>query len=150
MKRFVWRLQRLLDIKIKQEDAKRGELVAVTEQALAVRSEIMVQKAALRKLLTDLSAKQAQQRLSEQEFFLKYAHVSDAEIDKLELKLAELERVRRNKIQEIMKIRKFRKGLERLRAEAKAEFVKEQEKREQKDLDEKTTVSFARKVIQSA
>ena len=149
MKRFVWRLQRLLDIKIKQEDAKRGELVAVTEQALAVRSEIMVQKAALRKLLTDLSAKQAQQRLSEQEFFLKYAHVSDAEIDKLELKLAELERVRHNKIQEIMKIRKFRKGLERLRAEAKAEFVKEQEKREQKDLDEKTTVSFARKVIQS-
>ncbi len=150
MKKFVWRLQRLLDIKIKQEDVMRSELVAVTEQALAVRSGIMVRKAALRKLLTDLSAKQAQQRLSEQEFFFKYAHVSEAEIKKLGLKLAELERVRHSKIQEIMKIRRFRKGLERLRAEAKAKFLKEEEKREQKDLDDKTIMSFAWKIIQPA
>ena len=148
MKKFVWRLQRLLDIKIKQEDVMRSELVAVTEQALAVRSGIIVRKAALRKLLTDLSAKQAQQRLSEQEFFLKFAHVSEAEIKKLGLKLAELERIRHSKIQEIMKIRKFRKGLERLRAEAKAKYVKEQERQEQKDLDDKTTERFARKVLQ--
>jgi flagellar FliJ protein len=148
VKRFVWRLQRLLDIKIKQEDAKRGELVAVTEQTLAVRSKIMMRKATLRKLLTDLSAKQAQERLSGQEFFLKYSHVSEAEIKKLELRLAELERLRHSKIQEILKIRRFRKGLERLRTGAKAEFIKEQEKHEQKDLDEKTTVSFARKILQ--
>ena len=64
MKKFVWRLQRLLDIKIKQEDVMRSELVAVTEQALAVRSGIMVRKAALRKLLTDLSAKRASRNFS--------------------------------------------------------------------------------------
>lgn len=128
----------------------RSELVAVTERALAVRSEIMVRRAALRKMLAKLSGKKAKQRLSEQEFFLKYAHVSDEEIKKLELKLAVLEKLRQRKIQEIMKIRRFRKGLERLRAETKAEFVKEEEKREQKDLDGKTIMSFARKVIQSA
>jgi flagellar biosynthesis chaperone FliJ len=148
VKKFVWRLQRLLDIKIKQEGAMRAELVAVTERALAVRSEIMVRKAALRKLLSDLGAKQAQERLSEQEFFLKYAYVSDAKIEKLEVKLAELERVRQSKVQEIMKIRRFRKGLERLRAEAKAEFVAEQEKLQQKDMDAKTIEGFARKVLQ--
>ena len=101
MKKFAWRLQRLLDIKIKQEDVMRSELVAVTEQALAVRSGIMVRKAALRKLLTDLSAKQAQQRLNEQEFFFKYAHVSEAEIKKLGLKLAKLEKVRHSKIRRL-------------------------------------------------
>ena len=150
MKKFVWRLQRLLDIKIKQEDAKRSELVAVTERALSVRSQIMVQRAALRKMLGELSEKKAKQRLSEQEFFLRYAHVSDEEIKKLELKLSELEKLRQLKIEEIMKIRRFRKGLERLRAETKAKFLKEEEKHEQKDLDDKTIMSIARKMIQPA
>jgi len=150
VKRFVWRLQRLLDIKIKQEEVMRSELVAVTERAVAVRSQIMVRRAALRKMLAELSEKKGKQRLSEQEFFFKYAHVSDEEIKKLELKLAVLEKLRQRKIQEIMKIRRFRKGLERLRAEAKAQFLKEEEKREQKDLDDKTIMSFAWKIIQPA
>lgn len=128
----------------------RSELVAVTERAVAVRSQIMVRRAALRKMLAELSEKKGKQRLSEQEFFLKYAHVSDEEIKKLELKLAGLEKLRQRKIQEIMKIRRFRKGLERLRAEAKAQFLKEEEKREQKDLDDKTIMSFAWKIIQPA
>jgi len=150
VKKFVWRLQRLLDIKIKQEGAKRGELVAVTEQAVAVRSQIMVQRAALRKMLAELSQKKAKQRLSEQEFFLKYAHVSDEAIKRLEEELAELEKVRQAKIKEIMKIRRYRKGLEKLRAEARAEFQKEEQRYEQKESDAKTTVSFARKIIQRA
>ena len=74
MKKFVWRLQRLLDIKIKQENVMRAELVAVTEQAVAVRGRIMVQKAALRKMLNELAEKNAKQRMPEQEFFLKYVH----------------------------------------------------------------------------
>lgn len=150
MKKFVWRLQRLLDIKIKQEGAKRGELVAVTEQAVAVRSQIMVQRAALRKMLAELSQKKAKQRLSEQEFFLKYAHVSDEAIKGLEEELSELEKIRQAKIKEIMKIRRYRKGLEKLRAEARAEFQKEEQRYEQKESDAKTTVSFARKIIQRA
>jgi len=150
VKKFAWRLQRLLDIKIKQEVAKRGELVAVTEQAVAVRSQIMVQRAALRKMLAELSQKKAKQRLSEQEFFLKYAHVSDEAIKKLEEELVELEKVRQAKIKEIMKIRRYRKGLERLRAAARAEFLKEEQRYEQKESDAKSTVSFARKIIQRA
>lgn len=150
MKKFVWRLQRLLDIKIKQEVAKRGELVAVTEQAVAVRSQIMVQRAALRKMLAELSQKKAKERLSEQEFFLKYAHVSDEAIRRLKETLAELEKVRQAKIKEIMKIRRYRKGLERLRAAARAEFLKEEQRNEQKESDAKSTVSFARKIIQHA
>jgi len=104
----------------------------------------------LRKMLGELSEKKAKQRLSEQEFFLRYAHVSDEEIKKLELKLSELEKLRQLKIEEIMKIRRFRKGLERLRAETKAKFLKEEEKHEQKDLDDKTIMSIARKMIQPA
>ena len=147
MKKFAWRLQRLLDIKIRQEDAIRAELVAITEQAVAVRSQVMIRKTVLRQMLAELAKKDAKQRLSEQEFFLRYAHVSDDAIKKLELRLSELEKVRQRKIKEVMKVRRFRKGLERLRAEAKAEFMREEQRYELKESDEKSTVSFARKIL---
>jgi len=150
VKKFVWRLQRLLGIKIKQENVMRAELVAVTEQAVAVRGRIMVQKAALRKMLNELAEKNAKQRMPEQEFFLKYVHVTDEEIKRLELMLDELEKLRREKIKEILKIRKFRKGLEKLKEKARAEFMKKQHKDEQNKLDERTTLSYARKIIQHA
>jgi flagellar FliJ protein len=147
VKKFAWRLQRLLDIKIRQEDAIRAELVAITEQAVAVRSQVMIRKTVLRQMLAELAKKDAKQRLSEQEFFLRYAHVSDDAIKKLELRLSELEKVRQRKIKEVMKARRFRKGLERLRAEAKAEFMREEQRYELKESDEKSTVSFARKIL---
>ena len=148
MKKFAWRLQRLLDIKIKQENAMRAELVALTEQAVAVRGRIMLQKAALRQKLHELAEKEPDQRIIEQEFFLKYVHVRDEEIKRLEMNLKELEKLRKEKIKEIMKVRKFRKGLEKLREKARLEFMKEQNKYEQNKLDERTTVSYARNIIQ--
>ena len=42
---------------------------------------------------------------------------------------------------------KFHEGLEKLRTEAKLQFIKEQEKLEQKELDETSTVSFTRNMI---
>lgn len=149
MKRFVWRLQRLLDVKIKQEDAKRTELVAVTERAVAVRGQIMLAKATLRQMLTELNARSASERVSQQELFLKHAHIFDRKIKGYEDKLAELERLRRIKIGEILEIRKFRKGLEKLRAKVKAEFIRQQDKQEQKEMDDNTNMRFARNLLQS-
>jgi flagellar export protein FliJ len=148
VKKFVWRLQRLLDIKIKHENSIRAELVAVTERAVAVRSLIMVQKAALRQQLNELAEKIAKERLNEQEFFFKYVHVLDEKIKRLEMNLEELERLRQEKVKEILKVRKFRKGLEKLRQKARTEFRKEQNRYEQNKLDERTTVSYARDIIQ--
>jgi hypothetical protein len=39
----------------------------------------------------------------------------------------------------------IREALERLRAEAREQFIREQEKLEQKELDDRSTVAFARK-----
>jgi len=122
----------------------RAELVAITGQVVSVRGQIILQKAALREMLAGLNKKNANERVAEQEFFFKYAHVSDEAIKQLEQELAELEKLRQVKMQEILKVRKFRKGLEKLRARAKEEFIKEQNKQEQKELDEKTTTSFAK------
>ena len=51
----------------------------------------------------------------------------------------------KQKIAEVLKVRRFKEGLEKLRAEAKTRFIKEQEKLEQRELDESATVGFARK-----
>ena len=148
MKKFKWRLQRLFDLKVKQENVMRTELVSITEQAVAMRGRIMLRKTSLRQMLSKLAKKDAKKRIQEQQLVLKYIHVTDKEIEELGKKLAELEKLRKDKIKQIMEIRKLRKSLEKLRANAKAEFIKELEKFEQNELDDNTSITFARKILQ--
>jgi len=145
MKRFVWRLQRVLDIKAKQEQKKRAELLEITEKLARARGQLLTQQRILRNIALAIAQDLPQKRLSEQEFFLKYSAASDEQIKKLKDQISKLETQQRTKIVEVVKARQFKEGLERLRAEAKKQFIKEQEKLEQKELDEGATVSFARK-----
>ena len=147
MKRFVWRLQCVLDIKTKQEQVKRAELLELTEELTQVQGELLTQKRILESIILDISRKNLKKRLDEQEFFLKYSQTSDKQIKSLKKKVSELESQQRKKIAEVLRIRRFKEGLERLRAEAKRQFIKEQEKLEQKELDEVATISFAREKI---
>jgi flagellar export protein FliJ len=143
-------LQRLLDLKIKEEDVKRDELVAVTEQAAGVRSRILMERAQFRQMLSALRAKDGRQRLMEQEVLLQYTHVFDLKVKRLEADLSELEKLRRAKIAEILEIRKFRKGLEKLREKARAEHMRNEQKLEQNAMDEHTTIRFAHALIEQS
>ena len=83
-------------------------------------------------------------RLNAQEFFLRHVAADDEQIRRLREEIAALEVRHREKTAEVLAIRRFREGLERLREQAKEEYLREQEKLEQKDLDEGTTIAFAR------
>ena len=146
MKRFVWRLQRVLDIKKKEEQKKRAELLELTEKVAQTRGELLTEQKILEYIINGLTGENPKRRLGEQEFFLRYSATNDEQIKKLKNKLSELELQQREKIAELLKIRRFKEGLERLRVEAKIQFIKEQEKLEQKQLDETATVSFVRKI----
>ena len=148
MKRFVWRLQRVLDIKAREEQTKRVELLELTGKLTRTRGELLMQQRILEDIIDALARKNPQKRLGEQEFFLKCSVTSDKQIKKLKNKVSKLESQQRQKIAEVLKVRRFKEGLERLRTEAKIQFIKEQEKLEQKELDEGATVSFARKMMQ--
>ena len=150
MKRFVWRLQRVLDIKTKEEQIKRAELLELTERLTGTRGELLMQERILQDIIDGLNNKKPQKRLGEQEFFLKYSETNDKQIKKLKNRIRELESQQRKKITEVLKVRRFKEGLEKLRAETKMQFIKEQEKLEQKELDEGATISFIRKIIQTA
>jgi len=145
MKRFVWRLQRVLDIKIKEEQVKRVELLELTEKLAETRGELLMLKKILEDIIDGLAAKNPQKRLGEQEFFLKYSVVNDQQIKKLKEKQRKLKLRQREKIIEVLKVKRFKEGLEKLRAEAKRRFIKEQEKLEQKELDEGAMICFVRK-----
>ena len=147
MKRFVWRLQRVLEIKKKEEQKARAELLGLTERLTVTRGELLTRQKMLEDIIDGLAGENPKKRLGEQEFFLRYSATNDERIKKLKDKLSELEAQQREKIAEVLKVRKFKEGLEKLRVEAKRQFAEEQEKLEQKELDEGATVSFVRKTL---
>jgi flagellar FliJ protein len=147
MKKFVWRLQRLLDIKTRQEELLRTELIALSEQTAAVRAEILMHKASIRSRLSRMRELDAAERIEQQRHFMQFAHVLDARIKSLNEKLAQLEEQRKEKISRLMDTRKERKSLEKLREKARDDYRKQWNQSEQKLTDETSGTSFARKRI---
>lgn len=147
MKRFVWRLQQVLEIKTKQEQIKRTELLRITERLAHTRGKLLTEQMKLKDIIAGIARKNPKKRLGEQEFFLKHSITSDELIKKLKDEISTLELQQRDKIAEVVKLRQFKEGLEKLRAEAKKKFIFEQEKLEQKEIDEGATMTFARKSI---
>jgi flagellar FliJ protein len=145
MKRFVWRLQRVLDIRTKEEQKARAELLKLTEKLAETQSELLTWRKMLEEIINGLAIGNPKKRLGRQEFFLRYSAASDEQIKKLENMVKELESKQREKIAEVLKLRRFKEGLEKLRVEAKIQFINEQEKLDQQQLDEGATVLFVRK-----
>jgi flagellar biosynthesis chaperone FliJ len=144
MRKFEWRLQRVLDIKKKEEQTKRAELLELTEKLALARSELLFQKKILENLIMEISTQENRERLKQQEFFLKCSKTNNERIKALTEKARQLETQQKTKIVEVLKVRRFKEGLEKLREEAKTKFFKEAEKLEQKELDERATIRFVR------
>ncbi len=144
MRRFRWRLQRVLDVKTKEEQLKRIELFRLTEELTAKRGELLLRQRVLQNLLADIRRDQSPERLNAQEFFLRRVAVDDELIRKLKKELAAMEVRHKEKIAEVLAVRRFKEGLEKLRAQAEEEYIHEEERIEQKESDERTVIAFAR------
>jgi flagellar FliJ protein len=146
MKRFAWRLQRVLDVKKKEEQKVRSELFELMQQLARFRSELLRQHKILEQIISGLTYDNPKKLLGEQEFFLKHSATIDKQIKMLKEKISQLETQQKEKISELLKVRRFKEGLERLRVEAKMQYLKEQSHLEQKKQDEAAAISFVRKV----
>ena len=144
MKRFVWRLQKVLDIKAKEEHVKQMELFRLTEVLAERQSEFLMRQQVLREIMGEITRDKSSQRLERQAFFLEHAATNDRLIEKLRGEIKTLKVQRHEKTTEVLAAKRFREGLEKLREEAKMQFIQEQEKLEQKEMDDQTTVAFAR------
>jgi len=144
MKRFAWRLQKVLDVKSRQEQIKRTELFQIVEQLAAKRGELLMRRRILQDLMADVRNHEAPQRLHAQEFFLRHAASDDEQIRRLLGEIATLEIRRKEKTAEVLAAKRFKEGLEKLREQAKEEYIRVQERLEQKESDERTAIAFAR------
>jgi flagellar export protein FliJ len=144
MRRFAWRLQRVLDIKAKQEQIKTQELFVITDKLTQMRSSLLAQQQILRDILESIANEPPKERLSKQEFFLRNSAATDELIKQLKANICELEIKQKEKIAEVLKLRRFKESLEHLREQAQRKYIEAQEKLEQKQLDETATLSFTR------
>jgi len=144
MKRFAWRLQKVLDVKTKEEQLKQTELFQLTEHLAGKRSELLMRQRILQNIMADIKRAESPTRLSEQEFFLRHVATDDEQIRRLHEEIEALVVRQKAKRAEVLAIRRFKEGLEKLQVQAKGQYIREQERLEQKELDEGTTIAFAR------
>ena len=146
MKRFRWRLQKLLDLKVQQEQALRLELVALTQQAIELRRQIIFHNDQARTWLLEMRDWPLERRISQQHAVMRCVRVAERRVDALEQALGELKAKRKEKTDELMDARSGRQTLERLGEEARQEHIRAELLREQKELDDGAQVAFARKM----
>jgi flagellar export protein FliJ len=150
MKKHTWRLQRVLDVRIKQEEAKKAELMAVTHRLLAARQAVIVKQAMMRSILLELSRKDAKIRMAEQPTIMKHMAFSEEELNILKRRVDEIEIERKRKADEMMEARMARKAMEKLQEKARVEYMKRVNAVEQKELDELSGGRFVRNRIEAA
>ena len=144
MRRFVWRLQRVLDVRVKQEQVKRTELFRVTQELAERRTELLLRQQTLREALASIGDENSSQRIGQQEMVLRYAATNDEQIRRIKEVLHTLELRQKERLNELLAVRRSREALERLREEARQQFIQEQEKLDQKESDERAVIAFMR------
>lgn len=146
MKKFQWKLEKVLTVRKQQEEVVRAELFEITKQAFLVRQNIMV-------LETQL--KSSAQSVSEdtdifcRKMFADFVMQTNKKIKIFENKHKEIENLRKQKLQQAVQARKKRKSLEILREKALAEYNEWMNKTEQNELDDITNTAAARKLMYS-
>ncbi len=146
MKKFTWRLQRVLDLKQKQQQAKKSELLKITEQLAVTRTILLAQKRILADAIENVAKNEPRERLTRQPLLLQSSRQNDKLIKKLLEKVAELQKKQHEATVEFLKLKRAAEAMEKLRERTKQKFIAQQEKIDQKEMDERTTLRFARKM----
>jgi flagellar biosynthesis chaperone FliJ len=147
MKKFVWRLQRVLEIKQSQLLLKKAELLKLTEMLALKRTELMNQQVILQQMIERVAQNKTGDKLPQQRLLLISSRVNDKKIKIIKKEIEELQKRQKEKTAEYLKLKRFTEGMEKLKEKAKQEYISAQEKLEQKEMDERAAMSFARSII---
>jgi flagellar export protein FliJ len=146
MAKFVWHLQRVLDVKKKQEQATRMELLHLTEQVAQVRCQLMMRQQALKTILESVAHASSHERMDKQALAMDFAKGSQARIKALEEQVETAQAQKKAKTEALLALKQASEGLERLRTDAERRFMKDLDKKEQKMADELSLLKYARRV----
>jgi len=149
VKKFHWPLQRLLDVTRQREQARRAEMLGLSRRLAHLQQQLLVHRAAVRRLIAEMSAMAFAERVARHADVMRCSDAHERRIERLEARRAELAAEREEKGRLLRQVRKKRDTLERLRAEARQEHMREQLKAEQRQFDESAHVSKARQLIRA-
>jgi len=145
MKRFKWKLERVLDIKRQRERALRHALFMLAQEIAQVQEAILERRTRLRMVLEELAGRSLADRIAEQAVFMQFAGVEETAIRRLQARRHELDQTRAETQQRFLEVRAACKMLVRLREEAYRAYLREVGGREQALLDESAHVAYARR-----
>ena len=146
MGNFVWHLQRVLDVKKKQEQATRIELLHLTEQVAQVRCQLMMRQQALKTILESVARTPSHERMCRQALAMDFAKGSQVRIKAMEEQVEAVQAEKKAKTKALFALKQASEGLERLRTDAERRFMKDLDKKEQKMADELSLLKYARRV----
>ena len=149
MKKFKWRLERVLELKQKQEEMARAELLEITEMIAAVRKAVVARQVKLKESLEQFGKFDISSRTLNQGWMAKSTGFMNDQINLFKKKLVEYEEVKKQKMAKVMELRKFRKNLEKLKESAVEKYREEFKKFEQNELDDITSTGRARELTAS-
>jgi flagellar biosynthesis chaperone FliJ len=150
VKRFHWKLQRVLDVKQQRRRALQSDLFLLAQQVAQVREQTLERRTRLRVILEELGGRRLADRIAAQAVFMQFVGVEEAAIAALEARLADLEATRAEVRQRFLEVRAACRMLTRLREDAYREYLREVSRQEQKMLDESAHVAYARREPQPA
>ena len=144
MAKFVWRLQRVLEVKKKQEQAVRMEVLHLAEQVAQLRCQLLMQKQNLKNMLETVAETPPAERMNQQALVMNYAKGSQIRIKAMEDQVQALSVQKQEKTKELRVLKQTTEGLGRLKSNAKQQFIKDENRKEQKMADELTLAKHAR------
>jgi hypothetical protein len=144
MKRFVWSLQRYLDVVRQREKVLRAEVLAAARRVAAQRRAIIRRREALAAMLGGISAEPTEARLPDQQLVMGCSAVERRAMEAMEAELSRLEARRQELLARLRDIRARRETLEKLRETALADYLRQAAAAEQKQHDEISRIAFVR------
>lgn len=145
-KRFVYRLQKILEFKEKQEEEEKEKLAKLMEQEVEERRIKAQLEGKLVEVQTLLRKKQAEGTILVEELRFYPGHIKDIQnrIKNQELRLRELAIRIKEQRNALMKAAQERQVYEKHREKCQEEWQAEQDRAEAIMLDELATINFAR------
>ena len=147
MKKFTWRLQRILDLKSKEEKILTARLNEITKNIAIAQSRVTTLRIKLKNLLDEMDNNKIHGRLTEHELLMKSTFYNDLAIKTLMAEISKMKTEKQKKTEELIQLKRYKEGMEKLRQKAKDQYMAAQQKIEQNEADDRSTVRFCRDKI---
>ena len=144
MKRFRFRLQKILDVSLKKEGALKERLFELSLSIVQAQQDLLAKRMELKSLCAEQSDERARGVCEHEDLFAGYCVHLETEMALRLTRVRQLEQTRRDTARMLQETANFRRALETVRESALATHRRSLAREEQKLLDEHAGIRFVR------